>query len=128
MKVLRVAIALCVLSLFALPARSQHNASGNTRTGNSLIEACQLAVSAQDNPTVDRDPLDNLKMGYCYGISNGVAGTLTLSREACVPDSVTIGQEARVIEKFLQDHPAKLNQPDVTLAIEAMEKAFPCNK
>lgn len=126
MKILRVAAVLCVLSVFALPARSQDNSTGSTVTGNDLIGRCQLAVTAMDNPDLDVNPVDALKTGYCLGVVYGVSDTLELNHQACMPYSVTTSQEVRVVEKFLQDHPAKLNQSGALLAIEAIHDAFPC--
>lgn len=128
MRVLRIAVALCVVSIFALPARSQSNTDGTMGTGNYLIGACQLAVSAQDNPNSLITAQDELKIGYCVGMSHGVTDTLVVNQQACLPNGVTLGQEVRVVEKFLQDNPAKLNQPGATLVIQAIEEAFPCKK
>lgn len=129
MRVLRIAVALCVFSIFALPARSQSNTPKNMGTGNYLIAACQAAVTAQDHPNSLKTASDEYKIGYCFGMAYGVSDTLLGSQRAqraCVPDGVTAGQEARIIEKYLKDHPAQLNLPSPFLVGFAIEKAFPC--
>lgn len=40
-------------------------------------------------------------------------------------DGVTVEQEIRIVVKYLQDHPAKLAEPDVALILEALVEAFP---
>ena len=46
--------------------------------------------------------------------------------QICFPDSSTIGQDVRVVVKFLQDHPEKLHERRKLLTYSALQKAFPC--
>jgi hypothetical protein len=50
-----------------------------------------------------------------------------LLRGACIPDGVSVAQLARVVTKFLCDHPEKLHQPSGPLAEVAFMQAFPCS-
>jgi len=45
---------------------------------------------------------------------------------ACGPDEVPILQLARVVVKWLREHPERLHEPKGVLAIEALRDAFPC--
>jgi hypothetical protein len=42
-----------------------------------------------------------------------------------IPDSVTGMQVRKVIVKYLNDHPAELNESLKVLAVKALRKAFP---
>jgi len=44
----------------------------------------------------------------------------------CAPDGVISGQAARIVIKYLRDHPEELHQPDYALTIAALHAAFPC--
>lgn len=45
----------------------------------------------------------------------------------CVPaNKITGGQVARVIVKYLKDHPERLHENETFLAIQALQAAFPC--
>ena len=61
--------------------------------------------------------------GFCAGIVHGVA---SVSRVVCERENVTHGQEVRVVLRFLQDHPEKLNMDGAVLVEMALAKAFPC--
>ena len=128
MRILRVVAVLCVLSVFALPARSQDNSTVNMDSGNYLIGACQVAIKVEDNPNSLIPASDEFKIGYCAGVSHGVTVAMEVTQQACLPNGVTNGQEVRVVEKYLQDHPAQLNFPGPILAMRAIQKAFPCKK
>ena len=43
-------------------------------------------------------------------------------------EGVTFSQMERVVVKFLQDNPKKLNLNQSTLVVKALSKAFPCLK
>jgi len=44
----------------------------------------------------------------------------------CFPDGSTKGQYARVLVRFLNDHPERLHEDEGVLVLEAFEQAFPC--
>ena len=47
-------------------------------------------------------------------------------RGACIPEGVSILQLARVLVKWLKDHPARLHEPRAILVGDAFKDAFPC--
>jgi hypothetical protein len=61
------------------------------------------------------------------GFIVGLHDVLEKSRMICT-DKTTRGQIAAVITKFLNDNPARWNEPAVVLVSEALKKAFPCKK
>jgi len=46
----------------------------------------------------------------------------------CAPEGITLGQRARVIVKYLRDHPKDLNLSGGLLAMVAMNEAYPYPK
>lgn len=120
--------------IFALLASVQFSA---TNTGNNLIDQCGIAVGHMDTNTAARAPLSGsqqIDSGYCLGLVHGIAEAARANEIAfhhqdfgCPPrQGIETGQAARIVLKFLQDHPEKLHQPDSLIAIEAIRDAFPC--
>ena len=44
----------------------------------------------------------------------------------CQPENVFVGQSVRVIIKYLSNNPEILHQPFAKLAVEALQKSWPC--
>ena len=47
-------------------------------------------------------------------------------RPACIPDKASTLQLARVLVKWLRDHPERLHELKSTLVMDAFQNAFPC--
>jgi len=75
------------------------------------------------------------------GLVRGIMDTMTLWQSAdhggdvdstamhgCIPDSIKTIQGARIVVKYLNDHPERLHVPDTRLILMAMVDAFPCKK
>lgn len=97
--------------------------------GNQLIKHCTLAVKAVDGAKVD----GYYDVGYCLGLTQGVRQTMKIQNEGlpavhrtCFPEGITNGQGVRVVLKFLQDNPAELQEPAVSLVYRAYRLAYPC--
>jgi hypothetical protein len=113
-------LGFAVMFQIAKPAHAQFSS-----TGNYLLEACQITVRVTDNPGTTLGIYDAWRDGYCRGIVEGVGEK---SPATCQPNDVTFGQEVRVVVKYLQDHPEKLNLRSSTLVELALSSAFPCSK
>lgn len=90
------------------------------RSGNDLIGACH-GVFENDKPSAR----EALNQGVCMG----TVFTLMQLAEAisvCPPPSSTNYQGVRVVLKFIDDKPERLNDEFVALAIDALRKAWPC--
>lgn len=89
-------------------------------TGNRLHDDC-----ASEN---------YFNRGYCAGYIVGIVDTVesmqasgVLPKSAlCIPEGVTKGQLADVVEKFLADNPVLRNQAAGSLVPQALNAAFPC--
>src|ERR1039457_785435 len=62
--------------------------------------------------------------GYCLGVIEGVMASI----KVCKQDHsvITLGEAADAVEKYLSNHPNKLNEREVVLARKALSKAYPC--
>lgn len=49
-------------------------------------------------------------------------------RGPCIPERAPIIQLARVLVKWLREHPERLHEPKSILTIDAFKDAFPCEK
>jgi hypothetical protein len=121
-RTLSISLAVLFTSLLGLPMRAQ-----DITSGSYLLGSCQITVSVTDNPNNTLSPYEAWRDGYCRGIIEGINAGATLSSRLCSPDGVTYSQEVRVVVKFLQDHPEKLNQRGTKLVFEALTQAFPCS-
>ena len=92
-----------------------------TLQGTHLRESCQEATSP-GGPT-DRDRA--FKAGWCLGYVLGKSEDGPL-RGICVPPSVTAGHLARVVVRYLEVRPARLQASAGEVANEALLDAFPC--
>ena len=62
--------------------------------------------------------------GYCLGVVEGVMASMRVcKRDHSV---ITLGEAADAVEKYLSNHPEKLNEREVVLARKALSKAYPC--
>jgi hypothetical protein len=100
--------------------------------GNKLLEVCQQAVRAMDK--VPTPSIDLLGVGRCIGMVEGVRNTMVIFKSA-LPDNLKVcfpkqginnGQATRILEKFLHDNPAMLDQDETFLTIVAFKQAYPC--
>jgi len=96
----------------------------SSQDGNDLLPRCQASVTSLDTPTW-KDAHEAFNAGFCLGL---VQGVWYASANVCTPAGVTFGQLQRVVLKFLQDNPEKLNLNQNLLAEMALSKAFPCPK
>ena len=116
--------AKTVAAIFALlfgltwPSRAEIDRS----SGNHMLEPCR------DVPLLGVVPLDHATENdafVCMGIAIGV--WYTGSNWFCwrVPNA-TVDQVIRISVKFMDEHPAMLNQPLATLIMDALLEAWPC--
>jgi hypothetical protein len=92
------------------------------RSGNELRDPCAAAANREKS----------IEAGQCIGFLNGfqqmaamlepVAGV----KLACLPDGSTPTQLAKVVVRYLDQHPEKLHLPAAQLVYDATAEAFPC--
>jgi hypothetical protein len=101
--------------------------------GNELLTRCAVAVNFMDGTSKADSGAEFGNGMFCLGMMQGITSMNTfyeveLGKKAlfCTPKAITNGQAARIVVKYLREHPEKLHEHDSLLAIEALMKAFPC--
>ncbi len=97
--------------------------------GSDLLTYCNKAIDAFEGK-----PMDDFSSGQCLGMLYAIGYTNYVSSIKyknkplfCTPP-VQMMKSARIVVKYLKDHPEKLHEEAVGLAVEALSEAFPCNK
>lgn len=123
---MRARIAAPIALAMALGSGSAMAVGGD---GNQLITQCAIAVKAGEGAPVDR----YYDVGYCLGLTQGVRQTMQYQNDelpakyrTCFPEGITNGQGVRIVLKYLQDHPAELQDHAIFLVHRAYKEAYPC--
>jgi hypothetical protein len=116
------ALLLLLAVIFFLPVSLA--AQNDSADGNKLILSCKAAVEFAEGKEW-KSGGEAFDMGFCLGLVEGVAFS---SPEVCTSSDVTHGQGARVVLKYLNDHPEKLSLRRDRLVEAALAQAFPCEK
>jgi len=69
-------------------------------------------------------------MGYILGAEDAYDLAVVLHHQApdyCFPKGVTNGQTAKIVIKYLNDHPQDLQYSAGSLIVAAFTDAFPCS-
>jgi hypothetical protein len=122
MEMQRVLLIICVL---AVSVGSWGQSANDSNSGNHLLQVCLPEVRSLDNPSLPQNASELFNEGYCLGFVEGVAEA---SHSVCLPTGVQPRQAVRIVVKFLQDHPEKLNLYGAILADTALSQAFPCSR
>jgi hypothetical protein len=112
---------ICFLTL----AATAHGQDKRYTDGNDLLVSCQLSVHWLDDHSTAMNSLEDYRDGFCRGLVTGVADA---SPKVCATEGITLGQNIRIVTKFLQDHPERLQLRATELVEQALAKAFPCSK
>jgi hypothetical protein len=89
--------------------------------------------SANDVMPGCRDSLRNgggqneLLMGVCMGTVRTMLH-LSSALGSCVPAGVSVGQTVRVVVLYIDQRPARMHERFETLALEALQQAWPCRR
>lgn len=117
-------LSIAVGTIFCSGATAQED----TLSANYYLEACRLyANNVRPQPGVDQ-----FKMPLCAGVLLTLAWAApqlgSSQLQACPPSAATKGQVAKVVVAYLDQHPARLHEQFVDLALEALRHAWPCPK
>ena len=115
---MKFVLGFLLLGLFAASSRAQ----SSTNDGNYLLDSCRITIQHMDG-TEPQSAFDSFRDGTCMGIVSGVSFS---SPKVCPTEGVKLRQSIRVVYKYLQDHPERLNLRDAQLVEEALAHAFPC--
>lgn len=120
---------LCAAILVHVSPALANNSDENT--GNQLVRECHIAVRVM-NGSVPKSPklafLSVPCVNFVSGVMDGLvmAGVLGRGRIICPPKNSNYGQAVRVVTKWLDEHPAQLNDSQGILTAIALHNAWPC--
>ncbi len=113
---------IIVISIFLLLMDS---AFALPYTGMDLSEKCN---HDNDSPRFEPYPA-GLCDGYIAGVLDLTQAVLAITKNkssVCIPNGVTLGQVTKIVKKYLNNHPERLNEQAVELIAAALNEAFPC--
>lgn len=135
---LRYLLCIIVVLSCALSANSQEGRKPET-DANDLLAYCGEVVNFLDS---SRPSGEDVAVGWCAGY---IEGTVALLRAMqilmgvefsermtkgpagiCIPDEVRVSQVARIIVKYLREHPEELHQDKGGLTVVILRDAFAC--
>jgi hypothetical protein len=116
------------LLLIALVASFQSsNSYGGDGTGKTYELGCRLFASDTRVPT---DKIEAIKVGECRGAIDAtfmLRRALDQSIRFCPPPrGVTLRQNAKIVVKYLDDHPEQMNDDFTLLVVRAFNQLWPC--
>jgi Rap1a immunity proteins len=90
-------------------------------SADQMLPACRAFIA--DNAPSDIDGV--FQAGRCIGLMQGLGYPSRLFG-VCPPDEVTLAQRARVAVTYVEARPERMHEDFRALAVEAMQKAWPC--
>lgn len=102
-------------------------ASAAAYSGNEMLQYCATAL--EQNPKLTLSSA--WQEGVCAGKLSALVEVGPMLSERfrfCPPRGSTLRQAARIVIKFMQDNPARLNTRFEILANVALQIAWPCDK
>jgi hypothetical protein len=92
--------------------------------GAEAQKSCELLVQGSF-----RDQGEARSAGSCEGMIETAmlfSPNLPADVRACPPAQGSVLESAKVLLRYLDNNPERLNQPGITIAIEAFRDAWPC--
>jgi len=114
--------AAVLAGLVGLPLTAHAQFTTFTMSGDYYLPGCKsliAEVSNSNNPLI-------FKSGQCLGAITVLKTWLKGVGATCMPPSVTVRQIVQVVVKYMEDHPAQLNEDFLNLAGPAIHDAWPC--
>ena len=136
---MRITSLLCAVTLLAFSASPAWSRNLSSVDGNVLLTKCHPALQMADvSPKLSQD--EWTAAFYCLGFVQGAMdadavwqidqtlahGNKTRSVVYCAPQDASWPQIIRILVKWLEDNPEKLNLPGYDVINFAMSKAYPC--
>ena len=93
-------------------------------SGTDAQRSCELLVQGSF-----RDHGEARSAGSCEGMIETTmlfSPNLPANTRACPPAQGSVLQSAKVLLRYLDNNPDRLNEPGITVAIEAFRDAWPC--
>ena len=104
--------------------------------GNDLLRKCNNVTRIFEDGIKESETTGNMlaDASFCSGMMQGMTNTIIFfdtfqvnQSIVCLPeDGISNGQAAKVVIKYLKEHPEQLHVVDSGLAFLALMDAFPC--
>ena len=104
-----------------LSASAASAAEDETLSADRMLPACRAFVAERAPREID----GVFEAGRCIGLMQGL-GYASRLLGVCPPDEVTEALRARVAVTYVEAHPERMKEDFRVLAVEAMQKAWPC--
>jgi hypothetical protein len=125
----KVFLFLLIQLIVLLPIK----ASADYQQGNAiwLLHVCEIAINISHNPAYGLLSQGEYA-GECVGYMTATLGIYYSAAYAtnqfsiCAPGNATNEQYARIIVKYLKNHPEILNQAGYLPILKALQQAWPC--
>jgi hypothetical protein len=125
-------VVLAFLLSFGSGSAAGEEAGG--RDGNYLLARCSQAIALLDGKSEGWEQLT--KATECTAYLDGLVEMNEAYRKVfesspaifCAPEGITGNQAARVVDKYLRDHPERLHESALALSIYSFQEAFPCTQ
>ena len=107
------------------------------KTGNGFVRLCS-DIDKVGTAEVTDQVLANIASctGYIVGLKDGVDVMVAVNNKShgaadkgliCLPEDATLGQEVRIVLKYIRANPEKAHMPTSVLATKALKEVFPCS-
>ena len=110
---------------------------GKAHDGNDLLQKCSSVIRIFEAGIKESEITKTMlaDANFCSGMMQGMTNTIIFfdafqvtQSIVCLPeDGISNGQAAKVVIKYLEEHPEQLHVADSGLAFLALMDAFPCN-
>lgn len=132
---MRPRIALAIGLVGALVGGNVVAADAKKNDGNFILSKCNATIRVMDGEKLT-SKTDEFGIGQCFGLVEGVRNTLVYLNDfvesdlkICWPkEGIPNGQAIRILVKYLNEHPADLNDDQTFLTMMAFKNAYPCRK
>ena len=124
MRCMAARIGLCAATLWMSPGSAQQ-----TFSGTQVESGCRTLVTLAVNNGYGRTREEAVYAGECAGIVSVLltaGSSLDEKIRLCAPREANVMQGARVVLKYLGNHPKHLHLSAVDLAMAAFREAWPC--
>jgi hypothetical protein len=115
-------IAATTLWVVLAVATAPATAAEDRESANFMLPACKTFVSGRATLA------QAYGVGVCFGEFTVLAavGSALPDQAFCLPERVTLGQMAQIVIRDLEKKPERWHENFVSLAIDALHRAFPC--
>ena len=108
---------------------SQSASARDFYSGNKMLEFCRAGLTSNSDLTAEDAVYGPTCFGFAAGINDSQSVFVAFGAVHafwCMPEGVSLSQLARVIVKYMEEHPEELHFAAGDLAAHAFMDTFPC--